>query len=95
MAHSTASRLVKRARDAGAVDQVVSSRDRRAATVRASERGEELGRWAVQFRLAHLAQIVSTWAPQDIATFARLLDTFAGIAGHLPRRVVAGEPPTP
>ena len=77
VAHSTASRLVKRAEEAGMVFRGNSTLDARETVVAATEAGRELGRRALGFRLGRLVELTRDWSPHELETFAASLRLFA------------------
>ncbi len=77
--HSTASRLVDRAVRAGLFDRADSARDARRTVLILTPGGQELRDRAVAFRMAWLGGMLAGWAPDDVATFARLLSRFAAV----------------
>lgn len=80
VAHSTASRLVKRAEEAGMVARGHSTLDARETVVAATEAGRQLGRRALAFRLGRLVELTQDWSPDEVATFAASLRRFARVA---------------
>jgi DNA-binding MarR family transcriptional regulator len=84
VAHSTASRLVDRAREAGMVIRERSLRDARRAMVTLTPEGRELANESRAFRLYYLAQVTATWTPADHGNFAVLLARFADAARSRP-----------
>jgi DNA-binding MarR family transcriptional regulator len=77
VAHSTASRLVARAEQAGAVVRGPDPDDQRRTTVTLTDAGRHLALTALQYRLAVLRRATRTWTPADRSTFAALLTRFA------------------
>ncbi|WP_052366752.1 MarR family winged helix-turn-helix transcriptional regulator [Paraoerskovia marina] len=75
--HSTASRLVGTAVDAGAVVRTPSQADRRTMLVEPTARGLAMLQRAVEFRLARLEGILDGWTPEEVAAFADSAERFA------------------
>jgi DNA-binding MarR family transcriptional regulator len=75
---STASRLVDRAVAAGLVAAAPAAGDARRRALRLTPHGEELRREAVAARTAWLRERLEGWPADDVETFARLLERFAG-----------------
>ncbi|MCB7135912.1 MarR family winged helix-turn-helix transcriptional regulator [Cellulosimicrobium marinum] len=80
VAHSTASRLVTRAEQAGAVERTTSPADARETLAVATSHGRALRGRAVAFRHERLARLTTGWTPEELATFADLLTRFAARA---------------
>lgn len=80
--HSTASRLVLRAEQAGMVRRGPSPASHRERVVEATEEGLVVRRRAVRFRLSRLADITAGWDVEELASFARALDRFAAVAAE-------------
>lgn len=76
VAHSTASRLVERAEQCGAVRRVPSPRDGRSTSVVLTPAGRRLHRTATTFRARYLGHLLAGWDPRDLDHFARLLTRF-------------------
>lgn len=77
VAHSTASRLVARAEDAGAIVRSSSATDRRRVAVELTPAGSRLAAAGLDFRLAILRQATHDWTPHERQVFADLLARFA------------------
>ncbi len=77
VAHSTASRLVARAEEVGTVRRAISATDHRRVAVLLTDKGRELARAGLKFRLSFLHSITEDWTSAERADFARLLDRFA------------------
>lgn len=77
VAHSTASRLVARAEDAGAIVRRPSANDRRRVAVELTPAGSRLAAAGLEFRLAILRHATHNWTPHEHQTFADLLARFA------------------
>ncbi|NMR20110.1 MarR family winged helix-turn-helix transcriptional regulator [Cellulomonas fimi] len=75
--HSTASRLVTRAEQAGMVRRRRSPTNRRETLVEATDDGHALRDRARTFRLHRLCDIVADWRSDDVAAFAHSLASFA------------------
>ena len=75
--HSTASRLVSRAEDAGMVTRTSSSMSGRDTLVVATSAGRAVRERGLQYRLDHLADLTADWSAAESTTFARLLERFA------------------
>ncbi len=75
--HSTASRLVTRATDAGMVRRDASAADPRRASIRLTEAGTRFVEASRTFRAARLTALTADWPEGDVATLAELLDRFA------------------
>ena len=88
VAHSTASRLVERAVQAGMVHRTRADDDPRRALLRLTPAGEELQQTAIRFRTDRLAALTYNWAAEDVHTLANLLERFA-------RAVQSPTPPDP
>jgi DNA-binding MarR family transcriptional regulator len=84
VAHSTASRLVDRARDAGMVARARSPIDARKVVVSLTPAGRALADESRSFRMDHLAQVTATWTTEDQGTFATLLARFSAAAHRHP-----------
>lgn len=83
--HSTASRLVTRAVDAGMVERASSPTDVRRAALRLTDAGRRLVEASRAFRAARLAGLTSGWPERDVAALAELLDRFAtAVVEHPP-----------
>lgn len=80
VAHSTASRLVKRAEEAGMVRRGPSPANGRETVVEATEQGRAMRRRGERYRIARLAEVVQEWEPQERARFAVSLRRFAEAA---------------
>ncbi len=88
--HSTASRLVGRATEAGMVERGSAASDPRRAAIRLTDAGARLVAASRDFRAARLATITADWPDRDVGALADLLDRFATAAGGLPPPPVAG-----
>ncbi len=75
--HSTASRLVSRAVDAGMVARSASRSDPRRTSLALTEDGRRLAEASRAFRSARLGAALAEWPAQDIATLADLMSRFA------------------
>lgn len=80
VAHSTASRLVKRAEQAGMVRRRPSPTNRRETVVEATEQGDAARQRGVRYRIERLTAITVTWQPDEIERFATSLHHFAEAA---------------
>lgn len=78
VAHSTASRLVQRAVDAGMVTRETGGDDPRTASLAATPAGAALAARARTYRQGQLRRRLHGWTPDDVAAFARALERFAG-----------------
>jgi DNA-binding MarR family transcriptional regulator len=76
IAHSTASRLVTRAVEAGMVSRQPSRHDSRAAVLEATPAGRRLHRAASRFRRQRLEHTLQSWSERDRAQLANLLRRF-------------------
>jgi DNA-binding MarR family transcriptional regulator len=84
---STASRLVEVAVRGGWVERTDSPDDARRSVLVLTGDGRELDRRSRMFRQGYLASVLRSWAPDDVATFARLLGEFAaGVAARSPEQ---------
>ena len=81
--HSTASRLIDRAVRAGMLHRTRSSADPRRVVLTLSAAGEQLQREAIAFRTGRLAELLVAWSDDEVTTFTRLLERFAGSARPL------------
>ena len=77
VAHSTASRLVDRAQQAGAVARVRSSYDGRRTSVELTAAGKRLHDTATGFRVDYLRGLLADWNQVDLDLFAHLFTRFA------------------
>ncbi|WP_431836519.1 MarR family winged helix-turn-helix transcriptional regulator [Cellulomonas sp. Y8] len=77
VAHSTASRFVDRAEQAGVVIRRRTDADGRVQHVLLTPEGRALAERARAFRHARLSGLLEGWEPADVATFSRLLARFA------------------
>lgn len=84
VAHSTASRLVDRAVQAGMVVRERSDRDPRRSALSLTQQGRRLNREAVRFRTRRLEDILAGWSDDDVGSLTTLLERFVHCA-H-PRR---------
>jgi DNA-binding MarR family transcriptional regulator len=75
--HSTASRLVTRAEEAGMTTRRRSRADSRETLVVPTSAGLDLAARATAFRLDRIASMVGDWAPADLHRFAEDLQRFA------------------
>ncbi len=75
--HSTASRLVSRAVEAGMVVRGRSAVDPRRVALRLSAEGEGLVAASRRFRAGRLGAALAAWPPGDVADLADLLTRFA------------------
>jgi DNA-binding MarR family transcriptional regulator len=83
VAHSTASRLVARAAQAGMLDRAVSGTDTRKASLTLTAAGTRLVLASRDYRAARLQDMLIGWADHDVASLAELLSRFAQAAGRL------------
>ncbi len=74
MDSATASRQAMQLVDEGLVRRKVADGDARAVELSLTDRGGEVYRQIVDYRLGHLAGVVSAWSTDDRATLARLVD---------------------
>jgi DNA-binding MarR family transcriptional regulator len=88
--HSTASRLVARAVEAGMVDRAVSGADPRRALLTLTAAGTRLVQASRQYRASRLRHMLAGWSDGDVADLADLLTRFAETAGRPPHAA----PPT-
>lgn len=84
VAHSTASRLVDRALDAGMVARERSPIDTRKVVVSLTPAGRVLANESRSFRMNYLDQLTATWSTADQGHFAALLARFADAARSQP-----------
>lgn len=77
VAHSTASRFITRAEEAGMVARQASSADARATAVIMTEDGRALDRRATRFRLQRLARLTQDWSIGELSDFAAATERFA------------------
>jgi DNA-binding MarR family transcriptional regulator len=77
VAHSTASRFVTRAEQAGVVARQASTTDARATTVVITEDGRALDRRATTYRLQRLARLTQDWSVDELSDFAAATERFA------------------
>lgn len=75
--HSTASRLVSRAVEAGMVVRSGSAVDPRRVALRLSAEGERLVTASRRFRAGRLGAALAGWPPGDVGALADLLTRFA------------------
>lgn len=80
MGHSTASRFVTRARQAGMVTRSSSSRDARQILVAPTPAGRAFMSSSDDYRLTQLAAIVGGWGDGEVRDLAGLLTRFAAAA---------------
>lgn len=80
VAHSTASRLVERACQAGMLTRNRDPHDPRRTNLTLTEAGQALNAEAVRFRTRHLGTVLAGWAAKDTATLTMLLERFAADA---------------
>lgn len=85
VAHSTASRLVTRAQDAGMVRRAASPDSGREVCVEATPDGVATRERGLSFRAAQLRRATADWDAADVEAFAGLLERFAtGISTATP-----------
>ena len=84
VAHSTASRLVDRAAEAGTVTRESSPIDARKVVVSLTPAGQALANESRSFRMDYLARVTATWTTADQGSFATLLARFAEAARTQP-----------
>ena len=84
VAHSTASRLVDRALDAGVVARERSPIDARKVVVSLTPAGRVLANESRSFRMNYLAKLTATWTAADQGDFAALLARFRDAARSQP-----------
>lgn len=84
VAHSTASRLITRAEQAGMVRRRPSPTNGRETAVETTRQGHAVRRRGVQYRLERLAEITLSWQPDEIERFATSLHRFAEAAAASP-----------
>ncbi|WP_165372900.1 MarR family winged helix-turn-helix transcriptional regulator [Pengzhenrongella frigida] len=77
VAHSTASRLVTRAENAGMIARATSTTDRRETVIETTAVGHDFRRRASAYRLDRLVALTSGWTQDERATFASFLDRFS------------------
>ena len=77
VAHSTASRFITRAEQAGVVARQASTVDARATTVIMTEDGRALDRRATTYRLQRLARLTQDWSTDELSDFAAATERFA------------------
>lgn len=82
VAHSTASRLIGRAEQTGAVTRQPDPHDQRRVTVRLTTAGQELAATALAHRLALVNAATEDFTPQERSTFADLLTRFTQRKDH-------------
>lgn len=82
--HSTASRLITRAEEAGMVSRRPSPASARETLVEATPAGQDVRARGLGFRLDRLAAITAGWPPADVRAFADLLGRFAGGEHRVP-----------
>ena len=81
--HSTASRLIDRAEQAGMLHRSRSSSDPRRTVLALSAAGSRLQRDAIAFRTGRLEELLAGWTDLEVATFTHLLERFARSASPL------------
>lgn len=77
VAHSTASRLISRAAEAGMVSRGAASRDPRRAALTLTLQGRDLVAASREYRVARLSAALADWPAADVAALADLLSRFA------------------
>ncbi len=82
--HSTASRLVSRAVEAGMVRRGSSGADPRRAALALTDEGRELVAASRRFRAGFLGAALAGWPRDDVAVLADLLTRFATDVTHRP-----------
>ena len=80
VAHSTASRFVGRAEQAGMRHRGRSTTDPRRTVLSLTAAGRQLQREAVDFRTERLNALLSEWSAADVTSFSRLMERFARCA---------------
>lgn len=80
VAHSTASRFVERAVQAGMISRGRSSTDPRRTLLSLTVAGRRLQREAVGFRTGRLEGLLAEWPAADVTTLTNLLERFARCA---------------
>ncbi|MGY1620517.1 MarR family winged helix-turn-helix transcriptional regulator [Geodermatophilus sp. SYSU D00691] len=90
--HSTASRLVSRAVDAGMVARDRSPSDPRRAALSLTDGGRRLVLASDEFRTARLGTLLADWTAGDVAALADLLSRFATAMTASPPSDAAGRP---
>jgi len=76
--HSTASRLVSRAEDAGMVRRTPSPDSGRSVVLTLTDEGAAVRERGARHRLALLEAATGAWEPAEVEAFAALLERFAG-----------------
>ncbi|MFF3444036.1 MarR family winged helix-turn-helix transcriptional regulator [Streptosporangium sp. NPDC002721] len=79
--HSGASRMVRDAVEAGYLARATSERDRRRASLRLTESGQELLEGARHWQRRVFEELTASWAEQDRRRFAGYLQRLADDAG--------------
>ncbi len=82
--HSTASRLVSRARAAGMVERRTSPTDPRRVALTTTPAGRRLVAASREFRTGRLAALLAGWPDADVAALADLMTRFAGVVSTPP-----------
>ena len=82
IAHSTASRFITRAQEAGMVEREASAADKRVTAVTMTDGGRALERRATSCRLDRLATLTHDWPAEDVRDFAAATERFAARACH-------------
>lgn len=82
VAHSTASRLVERAVEAGMVQRGRDPRQSQRTVLSLTASGRRLQAEAVRFRTAFLAAVTDDWSATDVAELAGHLERFAAAVHH-------------
>lgn len=77
VAHSTASRLIARAEQTGAVVRMPDPHDQRRVTVHLTPAGRDLAAVALEYRMRTLEAATADWTDTERASFAHLLTRFA------------------
>ena len=76
-----ASRQITQLVDAGLVDRRAATDDARAVELSLTDRGQVVYDGIVQHRLHHLANVLSSWSPQDRDVLTDLVDRLASDLG--------------
>ncbi len=93
VSHPTASQLVDRLVQAGHVERVESTTDRRITLARLSEGGEQLAQRLWQGRMSHLRYCLARLDEQDLAALRQGLRALNSIIASLPTEPPAGNRP--
>lgn len=95
---SNASKILGRLSQEGLIEQVQDAEDRRSSVIRLTDSGNDLAQRTYDVGDAMVAELVSDWSPEDVATFVALSRrlTAAGqrLASRLYRDRHEPEPPS-